>query len=77
MRTTFQVVAIIAAISLVSGCAAHRRFEQQMAAVRLPSAPTLEPSPAAVDPEKTGAVGSPQSPPEPKAPFPDAIPMQY
>lgn len=76
MRTTFRVVAMIAAISLVSGCASHRRFEQQMGAVRLPSAPTLEPSPAAVDPSQTGAVGSPE-PVQPKEPFPDPIPMQF
>jgi len=76
MRITFRVVAMIAAIGLVSGCAGHRRFERQMGAVRLPSAPTLEPSPAVVDPTQTGAVGSPE-PVEPKAPFPDPIPLEY
>jgi len=77
MRITIRVVTMIAAISLVSGCAGQRRFERQMGQVRLPSAPTLEPSPAVVDPTQTGAVGSPSPQPEARVPFPDPIPMQY
>ncbi len=76
MRTTIRIVAISAAIGLVSGCSGQRRFERQMGQVRLPSAPTLEPSPAVVDPTRTGAVGSPEPQTETRVPFPDPLPMQ-
>lgn len=74
MKTTIRAVAIIAAIALVSGCAGSRRFDRRSSEIRLPTAPTLEPSPAVVDPTQTGAVGEPS--PTPRTPFPDAIPLQ-
>lgn len=62
MKSLFRTAAFLTAIGLVSGCTGPRRFERQTGSVRLPSAPVLEPSPAAVDPDKAGTVGTPQPP---------------
>lgn len=59
MKTLFRAGSLMIAIGLVSGCNGPRRFERHAGSVRLPSAPVLEPSPAA-DPDKVGTVGTPQ-----------------
>ena len=64
MKTTIRVAALLTAVSMVSGCTNglihHNRKSE---AVKLPAAPTLDPSPT-----ETGTVGSP-------APLQEAIPM--
>lgn len=55
MKTTIRVAALLTAISMVSGCTnklMHR--DRQSGALKLPTAPTLDPSPT-----ETGTVGSP------------------
>jgi hypothetical protein len=55
MKTTIRVAALLTAVSMVSGCTSGLRHrDRQSGALRLPTAPTLDPSPT-----DTGAVGSP------------------
>ena len=55
MKTTIRIAALLAAVSMISGCTNglihHNRKSE---AVKLPAAPMLDPSPT-----ETGTVGSP------------------
>ncbi|MDR3620404.1 MAG: hypothetical protein P4L85_13720 [Paludisphaera borealis] len=56
MKTTIRVAALLTAVSMVSGCTngglMHR--DRKAGALKLPTAPTLDPSPT-----ETGTVGTP------------------
>ncbi|WP_165249566.1 hypothetical protein [Paludisphaera soli] len=64
MTPLYRTAALVIALALASGCTGSRRFQPRTGDVRLPSAPVLEPSPAVVDPDKAGTVGSPAPAPE-------------
>jgi hypothetical protein len=61
MKTTIRVAALLTAISMISGCT--NKLHRQGGALKLPTAPSLDPSPT-----DTGTVGSP-------SPNKNAIPM--
>lgn len=59
MTSFFRTAALVGAIALASGCTGPRHFDRRAGEVRLPTAPTLEPSPRTMDPDKLGTVGTP------------------
>ncbi|WP_206107792.1 hypothetical protein [Paludisphaera rhizosphaerae] len=62
MTSFFRTTALVGAIALASGCSGPRHFDRRASEVRLPTAPTLEPSPLNIDPDKVGTVGTPSPP---------------
>ena len=62
MTSFFRTTALVGAIALASGCTGPRHFDRRAGEVRLPTAPTLEPGPKAMDPDKVGTVGTPAPP---------------
>jgi len=59
MTSFYRTTALVGVIALASGCTGPRHFDRRAGEVLLPTAPTLEPSPRIMDPDKAGTVGTP------------------